>query len=183
MSLNSSWREAKKAKPRMNTARRSHNQTQERLKPQRREATQSFRLECSAPLRVSAVQPTGENLCALSKLSQKVVHAYSQRSLGKSVYYNNERSRVLDKDSESSLAPSPREARAGRGLGRGGSIKSRSLIRASSPRPSPPSDGGEGVVAATPRWVYPCPQCSSVVNTFVPQACGIQVHRTVTKSL
>ena len=36
--------------------------------------------------------------------------------------------------------------------------------RASSPRLSPPSDGGEGVAAASPRWVY---QYASVVPDLV----------------
>ncbi len=43
-----------------------------------------------------------------------------------------------------SPVPSPREERAGRGLGRG---VSQVAQRASSPRPSPPSDGGEGVTS------------------------------------
>src|SRR5437867_1935705 len=49
-------------------------------------------------------------------------------------------------------ASSPREERVGRGPRRG-AIQNK---RASSPRPSPPSDGGEGVslVAAPPRCVH-----------------------------
>ena len=57
-------------------------------------------------------------------------------------------------------ASSPRDEGVGRGLRRGVA----SLIEArvsSSPRPSPPSDGGEGVAAASPRFVHPH---QSVVN-------------------
>jgi hypothetical protein len=49
--------------------------------------------------------------------------------------------------------PSPREARAGRGLGRGASRQT-TINSASSPRPSPPSDGGEGVGAAPSNRVH-----------------------------
>ncbi len=43
------------------------------------------------------------------------------------------------------LTPSPREARAGRGPGRGAIEPSGALPKASSPQPSPPAEGGEGV--------------------------------------
>ena len=61
-------------------------------------------------------------------------------------------------------ASSPREARAGRGLRRGAFLRSRSLKGSSSPRPSPPSDGGEGVVAATPRCVHLRPYVVSLLK-------------------
>ena len=59
--------------------------------------------------------------------------------------------------SSACLLPLP--ARQERGEDRGEGFINHS--GASSPRPSPPSDGGEGVVAASPRWVHPC---SSVVE-------------------
>jgi hypothetical protein len=97
-----------------------------------------------------------KGVCAADRITGTVKSVAPQNP-----YYNDETLRISDKDFLARVCSSPHDAGVGRGPRRGGTEHS----GASSPQPSPPSDGGEGVVAALPRWVYVCPSVLKKISS------------------